>query len=156
MYTTSQADWSNPMDVSEQTENTKRTYTNSETDDNLSLIKICIGDRVVPTILDTASSISIWTKQELPKNSLLIPYKIQIRGIPNEAIELQHVALIKFKVGTTYYSHYFRIMENSHLCPIIGQDLVKRILAKIDLERNIVSFYKKPRKAILEEQNNQK
>ena len=148
--TTSQADWPNPVDISEQTENTKRTYTDYETDENRSLIKICIGDRIVPTIVDTASSISIWPKQELPKNSLLIPYKTQIRGIANKVIELQQVALIKFKVGSTYYSHYFRIMDNSHLCPIIGQDLLKRLLAKIDLERNIVSFYKMLRKAFLE------
>lgn len=43
-------------------------------------------------------------------------------------------------------------MENSHLSPICGQDLLRRLLAQIDLERNITSSYKKPRKDILEEE----
>jgi len=41
-------------------------------------------------------------------------------------------------------------MENSHLSPILGEDLLKGLLVKIDLERNIIPFYKRPRKATLE------
>lgn len=69
-----------------------------------------------------------------------------MKGIAGKLISLKHIALIKFKVGNTFYSHYFRIIEDGEYNPIFGQDLLKRLLTKIDMETNRISFFKNPRR----------
>lgn len=124
------------------------------TDENKSMINVRIGDEIIPTVIDPASTISIWSRSQIPKNCKLIPYVTNVRGIAGRIVQMNFIAFIKFKIGNTSYSHYFRIIEQEHIGPLIGQDLLKRLQAKLDLEENIISFYKKPRKPILPHDGN--
>jgi len=86
----------------------------------------------IPVIIDTASSISLWARQQLPKKCKLIPFQTHIKGIANELVELNYIAVIKYKVGNTTYYHYFRIIEQNDYNPLFGQDILRRLQSKID------------------------
>jgi len=110
----------------------RRETTSYDTQENKSLIKINVQGNSIPVIIDTASSISLWARQQLPKKCKLIPFQTHIKGIANELVELNYIAVIKYKVGNTTYYHYFRIIEQNDYNPLFGQDILRRLQSKID------------------------
>jgi hypothetical protein len=116
-------------------------------EDNKSFITVQTKDKTLPVIVDTGSSLSIWPSNETPLDSKIFECTSHIRGISNKTIKLEKIALIKFKIGQTTFYHYFRLID-SNINPIIGMDLLKRLNAKLDLQQNLISFFKKPRKPI--------
>lgn len=92
-----------------------------------SLIHVYAGQRTMPTFWIRHPKFK-FGKCRTYKNSILIPYETEIKGIANMLVKLQLVALLKFKIGIPCSSHYFIVMEDCHLR--FDQNLLKRLLAQ--------------------------